>query len=206
MSSHHSSLKILAGNKTIGLHPEVYVPSDDSMLLAHHSRTLSRGNVLDMGTGTGIQAIAAAERAKKVLAVDVNETALRLAEKNARLNHLSKKISFRKSDLFSAIKPSEKFDLIIFNPPYLPTSHAERTSGILDAAWNGGKGGREVIDKFLRQFAQHLAPGGSLLMLHCDLADTGKTVKALTASGFSVRIIDEMKVFNEKLSVLLATK
>lgn len=206
MSTYHSSLRILLGNRQFLLHPEVYLPSDDSVLLSHHVPRFSRGSVLDMGTGCGIQAILAAENAVSVLAVDVNDKALQLAEQNAKLNRLSSKISFRKSDLFSGIKPSEKFDLIIFNPPYLPTSSAERTSGPLDAAWNGGRDGRKVITPFLKQFPAHLKKGGSLLMLHCDLAGTKKTLSLLKGKNFTVRVLEESRFSNETLSVVLASK
>lgn len=206
MSEYLNCLKILAGNKSFCLHPEVYVPSDDSLLLSHHSRALSCGSVLDMGTGCGIQAVLAAEKAEKVLAVDINEKALSLAKENAKLNQLGHKISFRQSNLFSSIKPEEKFDMIIFNPPYLPTTECEQTSGPLDLAWNGGSDGRMVIDRFLTKFQAYLNKGGSLLMLHCDLADTAKTASKLKSKGFSVEIIDELNVPGERLAVLLASK
>lgn len=192
--------------RVFSVHPDVYNPSDDSFLLAKHVAGFSRGRVLDMGTGCGIQALAAAEKADSVLAVDINAHAIECARKNAKACGLSNKIKFRKSDLFSDISPSEKFDLIIFNPPYLPTSPEEKTRGPLDAAWNGGKDGRKVIDCFLKQFARHLAEDGSLLLLHCDLAGTGKTIKFLEKAGFSISILGEKSVPGELLSVLLATK
>ena len=182
---------------------DVYKPSDDSFLLAKYVPRFSRGRILDVGTGCGIQAIAAAKKAKSVLAIDINDSALTCARENAEKFKI-KKIKFLKSNLFSKLPKSQKFDLIIFNPPYLPTSPKEKTRGILDAAWNGGKDGRKVINRFLREFHSHLAPSGSLLMLHCDLADTGKTIKVLLRKGFTVELLDEISVPGEKLSVLHA--
>jgi len=195
---------LLVGNKQILLHPNVYNPCDDSMLLSNYSRQLARGRVLDMGTGTGIQAVVAAEKADTVLALDVSDDALKLAKQNAQLNRTAN-VEFRKSNLFQAVKPDEKFDLIIFNPPYLPTLPCERIRGPLDAAWNGGIDGRRVIGPFLVQFPKHLAKGGALLMLHCNLADTDKTVDTLKEMGFSVKKLEEARFFNERLSVLYAT-
>lgn len=194
----------MSSQRKFSVRPDVYGPSDDSFLLQKHVSRLSRGRVLDVGTGCGIQAIAAAKKADSVLAIDINESALRCAKENAERNGSAGKIAFLQSDLFSEIPPSEKFDLIIFNPPYLPTKKSEKTSGVLDAAWNGGKDGRKVIGRFLRQFPPHLAKGGSLLMLHCDLADTEKTVQILLNKGFKVEIADELSVPGEKLSVLHA--
>ncbi len=196
----------MSSQKRLSVRSDVYKPSDDSFLLAKHIPRFSKGDVLDVGTGCGIQAIAAAKKAKSVLAIDISESALECAQKNAKAHGFSSKIKFLKSDLFSQIPKSQKFDLIIFNPPYLPTTEAEATSGILDAAWNGGKDGRKVIGRFLREFPTYLAPEGALLMLHCDLADTGKTIEALAAAGFSVSILEEKPVPGEKLSVLLARR
>lgn len=185
---------------------DVYEPSDDSFLLMRHVPRFSRGRVLDVGTGCGIQAIAAAEKAERILATDINPHALECARENAKANGVLEKIEFRKSDLFERIGADERFDLIVFNPPYLPTTEEETTSGPLDAAWNGGRDGRRVIDRFLRSFARHLAEGGELLLLHCDLADTDKTVRVLRGRGFEVEVLEEQKVPGERLSVLLARR
>jgi len=194
----------VSSQRRFSVRSDVYKPSDDSFLLAKHVPRFSKGSVLDVGTGCGIQAIAAAKKAKSVLAIDISDSALECAKENATAAGLEKKIEFKKSDLFSKLLPSEKFDLIIFNPPYLPTTKTQATRGILDAAWNGGKDGRKVIGRFLREFPHHLAPGGSLLILHCDLADTGKTIRKLKSAGFSVSILQEIRVPGEKLSVLHA--
>src|ERR1700674_5859043 len=74
--------------------------------------------VLDMGTGSGVCAIFAAKHARRVVAVDINEAAVRCADINARLNHLEHKIDVRQGDMFAPVQ-GEKFDLILFNPPFL---------------------------------------------------------------------------------------
>jgi len=188
------------------LSSDVYVPAEDSFLLASHVLRRARGRVLDVGTGSGVQAVLAAQQADSVLGVDVNKEALTLAKQNALHNGVHEKCEFRHSNLFSGIKSSEKFDFMVFNPPYLPTSPEELTAGIVDAAWNGGKDGRKVIDPFLEGFGKHLKNGGELLMLHCDLADTQKTLRALHNKGFGVRLLEEREVFPEVLSVISAFK
>ena len=88
----------------------LYEPREDSELLVKYVKKHARGVVLDMGTGSGIQAIGAIEKGAEVLAVDVNKEAVEHCEK--------KGINALQSDLFENVKG--KFDLIIFNPPYLP--------------------------------------------------------------------------------------
>ena len=94
-----------------------YEPREDSELLAKYVKKFAFGNVLDMGTGSGIQAITAAKKksVKSVVAADIQEEVI----ENNKNNIKNKKIKFIVSDLFSNIK-NKKFDTIIFNPPYLP--------------------------------------------------------------------------------------
>src|SRR6185312_16852143 len=76
------------------------------------------GEVLDMGTGSGVCAVIAARHARRVVAVDINAEAVRCAGINARMNHLEHKIDVRHGDLFAPVA-GERFDLVLFNPPFL---------------------------------------------------------------------------------------
>lgn len=100
---------------------KVYWPAEDTFLLAENMKVKENDVVLDMGTGCGILAVLAAENAKKVVAVDINPYAIKCAEKNAEINGFEEKIEFRLGDLFRPIRSNEKFDLIVFNAPYLPS-------------------------------------------------------------------------------------
>jgi len=83
------------------------------------SRLVSReSEVLDMGTGSGVCAVFAANHARRVVAVDINPAAVRCARINALLNNLDHKIEVRHGDLFAPVA-GERFDLILFNPPFL---------------------------------------------------------------------------------------
>ena len=111
--------------------------------------------VMDMGTGCGIQAIAAAEKASRVLACDINPMAVKCARVNAVLNGVEAKLEARQSDLFENVRPDEKFDLIIFNTPFFfvnPRNPWEQ-------AYLGGSNG-EVIRGFWAGVTQHLTPSG----------------------------------------------
>jgi len=142
----------------------VYEPQEDSYLLQKFVREHAFGVVLDMGTGSGIQAIEAAKsrKTKKVFGVDVNSKALIwVKEKYSPKKY--KKIVWLQSDLFSAFhakKWRHAFDTIIFNAPYLPYGEFEP-----DIALEGGKQGHEVIEKFISSVNNYLKLGGKILLV-----------------------------------------
>jgi len=133
----------------------VYEPAEDSELLKKYVEKLAKGTVLDMGTGSGIQAIATSKKADKVLAVDINPDALKVAKANSK----GLKITFKESDLFSNVKT--KFDTIIFNPPYLPLDEREPIDSRF--ATTGGKHGYELLSKFFSQANDYLEEHGIIL-------------------------------------------
>ena len=173
----------------------VYKPAEDSYLLQRHVERMVRGLVLDMGTGSGIQAIAAARKPEvmRVVAVDVNPQALEEARENASLAGVADKIEFHLSDLFYAV--TEKFDYILFNPPYLPTEPTEPKDEAVKAL-DGGLTGAEVIRRFLREAGDHLTPEGRILLVLSSV--TGITIEEI-AGDYEVDILEEMPLFFEKL-------
>ncbi len=162
----------LAANRSAGLvqieqivlqtHPQVFHPGQhfSSKLLAQYVAQLPlRGRrVLDLGTGSGVIGIAAAQHGAHVLAVDRNPQAVALARSNAAANGVS--LEVRHSDLFAALAPNEKFDWIIFNPPFF-AKHAPEE---LHAAYNAGAQ-LETLDLFLKEAQNHLAPNGKVLLI-----------------------------------------
>ena len=189
----------------LGVPEGVYGPREDSFLLAEAVKKFAKGRVLDMGTGSGIVGIAAAKKkgAGEVVCADVSEAALRAARANAKKNGVAKKIKFKKSDLFSAVRG--RFDTIVFNPPYLPTEPDEKKFSD-SHTWDGGKTGRRIIDRFLAQFPAHLAPGGTLLFLSSSLSGDDKTLRALKRMGFAAETVSSESFFFEKISVVKAEK
>lgn len=168
----------------------VYRPSDDSYLLLRHVEGLVSGDVLDMGTGSGIQAVAAAskEEVSAVTAVDINPAALIEAEKRGKMAGALGKMRFTLSDLFSGVEGV--FDWIMFNPPYLPSEgEADETS------WAGGGGGGDVIRRFLAEAHSHLKPGGGVLMVYSSLTGIGEK----DFEGYRVEVLEERPLFYETL-------
>lgn len=182
----------------------VYEPAEDTLLLADNLDVHGGDRVLDVGTGCGILAVLAALRASWVLAVDINPYAVRCARVNAERNGVLDKIDFICGSLFDPLREGLRFDLILFNPPYLPLD--DRPGDWLDYAWAGGRDGRSVIDRFLSALPRYLEPGGRLLMVQSSLSDIEKTRSALEFWGFTVDIIDEIKSFFEIIVLMRAKR
>jgi len=180
----------------------VYSPREDSLLLEECVKRYACGSFLDLGTGSGIQGIAAAKK-KEVAAVvcaDVDAEALAVAKQNAEREGVAGKMSFVQSDLFSAVP--EKFDCIAFNPPYLP----EDDEQVGDIAFESGESGRVLTERFLAEFQGHLNPGGVVLLLQSSASDSGETQKSLEGQGFTVEKAASERFFFEELFVLRAER
>lgn len=169
----------------------IYHPREDSYLLQKIVKRKSKGKTfLDMGSASGIQSETAIKaKAKSVLALDIQEDVIKHLKK--------KKIPCIKSDLFSKIK--DKFDLIAFNPPYLPEDKREdRQSQI---ATTGGKQGDEIILRFLKQAKPHLSKNGIILLVISSLTPQSRIKSLMKKIGLTHRILAEKKLFMEKLWV-----
>lgn len=184
---------------------DVYEPAEDSFLFADNLTVNEGEYVLDMGTGCGILSIIAAEKASHVVAIDINPNAVRCAKENARQNMVADKISLICGDLFTPLKIGEKFDLILFNAPYLPSEPGEGSKWV-ERAWAGGVNGRSVLDRFLKDFPEYLKANGRVLLMQSTYAGLETTFKALKAQGFEARIIAERDVPFFETIVLLEAK
>ncbi|MBU4189759.1 MAG: methyltransferase [Candidatus Thermoplasmatota archaeon] len=173
--------------------PKVYKPSDDTFLMLKNIKIRNGENVLDMGTGSGIIGIHSAKLGANVTCADINPYAVELAEENAGLNNVDIKVV--ESDLFERIKG--KFDVIVFNPPYLPTSNDERIDDEINFAWDGGKEGSQVIVGFLRNFKRYLKKDGRCYLLVSSL--NKKALKRI--EELDGKLIGEKKLFFESLRV-----
>ena len=180
-------------------HPMVYEPKDDSELLAGNLRASKEDYVLDMGCGVGIQAIVASRKARRVLAVDINPHAIDTARRNAEKNK-AENIEYRISSLFENIREEEKFDLIIFNPPYVPSEEKDMQA----RAWAGGIIGRETIDRFIVDAPKHLTENGRIQLLISSLNDLDDLLKTMRKKNLEAKVIAGEKLWFEELYVILA--
>ena len=148
---------------------------------------LEKGKVLDLGTGSGIQAETALKHTKDVLAVDISKEAVKFVKK--------KGIKTRISDLFSNI--NEKFDLIIFNPPYLPKEELEDKES--KKITTGGKKGYEILERFFSKVNNYLNKNGKMLIVFSSLTNKKKIDKIIRKNNFKFKLLEKEKMFFEEI-------
>lgn len=139
----------------------VYSPDDDTFLMIDLIDIEEGEDVLEIGCGSGIISVYCGLEGGEVTAVDKDEKALELTRKNAFYNDV-KLEEVRKSDLFSELVGV--WDVIIFNPPYLPKD--ERIEK--DDRWDGGERGDETILRFLEQAVNYVYPDGRVYFCCSD--------------------------------------
>ncbi|PVX25498.1 MAG: protoporphyrinogen oxidase [Candidatus Bathyarchaeum sp.] len=183
----------------------VYEPAEDTFLIAEKLAVTETDTVLDIGTGCGILAVLAAEKAKNVVAVDINPHAIEYATRNAQTYSVMKKIDFRRGDLFEPIKSNERFSLIMFNSPYLPSEPDEEKSWI-GKAWAGGPNGRVVIDRFIVDVPEFLAVGGRVLLVQSSLSDVKRTLEMFNEQSLRARVVAQVKVPFEMIVLVEAKR
>ena len=174
----------------------IYEPAEDSFLLQEQVRKFSKNKkVLDIGTGSGIQAKTALESgASSVTATDINKQALSKIK--------VKKINLIHSDLFAKVK--HKFDIIIFNPPYLPEDSREDTESSIITS--GGVRGDELTVKFLSQAKEHLNKNGIILLVVSSLTPQDQINKILKENRLSKEVLSQKKFFMEIIEVWKITQ
>ncbi|MEW5766752.1 MAG: HemK2/MTQ2 family protein methyltransferase [bacterium] len=133
----------------------VYYIGSDSIDLASSTVRREVTSTLDLCTGTGIQAILAAKHTRKVIGVDINPRAVNFAGFNAKLNQVEN-VSFVVGDLYEPVG-EDKFDLILANPPFVPSPHEESDEVFYR---DGGKKGHDILSQIMRGLSAHLKEGG----------------------------------------------
>lgn len=192
-------------------HPDVYRPHDDTWLLMEavvdawtDPTPPSPGaapRLLEVGTGTGIVACAAALAGPpdgRVVATDANPRAVRLARANARLNGVADRTAVAVADLARGLHV-EAFDLVAFNPPYLPTGPGDGVAGPLGLAVDGGVTGTDVAERFLGDLP---GDGPPVLMVASSLQDRAVLEEAAARAGRRLSVEATRRVPWETLTVL----
>jgi len=179
----------------LDVHPEVYAPAEDTYLLLSTIEVHRGERALEMGCGSGLIAMHMAKAGACVTAVDTDERAVTATRNSAVMNDLQVRTVL--SDLFHEVKG--RFDLIVFNPPYL----RGEVQGQEDLCWAGGEDGVKLTDRFLREAKDHLEPGGRLLLLISDDMDPAALEEAL--SEWRMEVLARKSLFFEELRVLKLT-
>ena len=203
-----------------------YFPSDDSFLIIDYfkkviTKTSFDGydieeihNILDMGTGTGIIAIFLKMFANqlsnfnpRIYASDILKEAIKCAKNNKKVNKVKGKIYFIQSDLFKSfpIKLKNKFNVIIFNPPYLPAidHNLSYTISDIDYSWNGGEKGYEALINFFNEIPTYLNFENSTACLLYFVTSSRirkeNITKVLTQLGFQLTEVAKTHIFFEDI-------
>ena len=188
----------------INTHENVYVPAEDSYLLAENLEIKEGQSVLEIGTGSGIVAMYASRLTDKITVSDINFDACELARKNFEANNIEN-IEILFGNMFEPVE-KRKFDVILFNTPYLPTEDDEVIDDTINYAFDGGLNGRKVIDLFLNEVGNHLNDGGIVQMIQASLSGNEETLEKLDNLGFIAEIKASEHFFFEDITLINAYK
>ena len=203
----------------------VYPPSDDTYLILDYFKKNVNENffdglpinsikkILDMGTGTGIIALFLQEIKKylskftpKIYASDISDVAIRCATLNERINNYKDSITFITSDLFRKFPPTlqHSFDIIVFNPPYLPSiSYKENNLNRRgsDSNWDGGERGFELFLEFITKVNDflNLEQKYYIYYISSSSTDLSQLNDELETRGFQNRVLNKRHVFFEDI-------
>ncbi|MCY3854217.1 MAG: methyltransferase [Thaumarchaeota archaeon] len=166
---------------------DFYNPSEDTFFFADNLKHEKGYSALDIGTGSGYLAQVLLNNFKFVVATDINFDSLKLSE------NLSYKICCKNADALL-----HRFDLIVFNPPYLPSSR------IQDVTIDGGKDGIEITLKIIESAKFRLKSSGSIIFLTSSLSNYNSLLHMINSIGFGTEIINRKKLFFEELIMVKA--
>ncbi|MCX9025146.1 MAG: class I SAM-dependent methyltransferase [Candidatus Methanoperedens sp.] len=185
-------------NTNIKIAPDVYEPCEDSFLLAQAALSIIQNSekILEVGCGTGIiSAVIQNNTQALITGIDINPHAAKCTKENG--------VDAIIGDLLSCIKG--KFDIIIFNPPYLPTKDEERTGDWINAALDGGNDGRQIINRFLEEACDHLVENGRILMLVSSFTGIEEVKSRMDSLGYNVEEKSKERYNFEELLVIVGT-
>ncbi len=173
---------------------QVYAPAEDTFLLRDAALAEVRPDdrVLEVGCGSGAVSAALLGRAGSVAATDINPHAVRAARALG--------VETVRTNLMAGVRGP--FDLVLFNPPYLPTAPEERLDDWLEYALDGGPTGRETIERFAADVGRVLAPFGRILLLVSSLTGSEEVRKHFAGLGYIVLLAAKERVEGEDLLVL----
>lgn len=175
--------------------PGVYRADSDTSLLIDVLREggyAAGRRVLDIGTGTGALALAAAQGgAASVTAVDLSLRSVAATWLNSRLHGVP--CTVHRGDLFGPVA-GQQFDLITANPPYVPAATNILPRHRIARSWDGGLDGRAVLNRICTEGPALLAPEGMMLLVHSAVCNDDATLSRLADAGLHAEVLTRCAV------------
>ncbi len=173
-------------------HPGYFI-SSEAFAKFIDGLNLSGKTVADVGTGSGILALAAARSgAESVIAADINPNAAASAQENAKANGLGGRVRGVCSNLLAAFAPRPIFDVILSSPP----KHAGEPRDLADAGWHAGAGNKNIAALF-EQARERLNPGGRVYLMISSDSDLDLYGKLISQAGFKAKLALEHSIYFE---------
>lgn len=199
---------------------DVYEPSEDSFLLIDSLESdlpelnkLKPSICLEIGSGSGVVINSLALACKNkwpgfFIAVDINPSACRATKNTSFINNNnSNYLDVIQMDLVTALRMLNQFDVVIFNPPYVPTETSEiGDSNLITRAWAGGNNGREVMDQLFPSIPKLLAPGGLFYCVTVKENDISDIIELFQGMKMQGQVISDRKIRGEHLHILRFVK
>ncbi|MFW5952999.1 MAG: HemK2/MTQ2 family protein methyltransferase [Candidatus Natronoplasma sp.] len=175
----------------IEIHEGVYAPSDDTFLLLNMINIDGDEQILEIGCGSGAISLHCSAQGCYVLSVDKDERAIKNTKMNAEKNDLDTAV--KKSHLFSTITEDD-WDVIIFNPPYLPRDETP----VQDDRWDGGERGDEIVVRFLKEAEDYLKIDGKLYTCYSSLSPKER-IEEVIEKRYEIVSVEKRQFFFETL-------
>lgn len=174
---------------------EVYLPQEDSHLLIsslERNLEVAGRSVLDLCTGTGVVAIAAARLgARSTMAWDICPRAVQCSRENVAAAGVAVEV---RHGSWAKAPGRQRFDIVLANPPYVPVGPESSPVGGPTWAWDAGPDGRLVIDPLCAAAPRLLNPGGSLLFVQSEFSGTEESLAALSDAGLSPTVVARQRI------------
>ncbi|EIE21191.1 S-adenosyl-L-methionine-dependent methyltransferase [Coccomyxa subellipsoidea C-169] len=200
---------------------DVYDPSDDSFALvdalvkaAEEWRSKPPRICVEVGSGSGYITCSVALLLQHLgitahcISTDINPAALHSTECTLQAHNVADKVDLVHTDLLEGLRPRlrKAVDLLVFNPPYVPTPDEEVLRTGIAQAWAGGNRGRVVIDRFLPMVEDLLSPDGQLFLVTVAENDPEEIIGIMQQSGLSGEVVLRRRADEEHLSIIRCSR
>ena len=205
----------------------VYEPSDDTFLLIDaiefeldnlntqsYFNNLEKITSIELGCGNGLVSCCYLSKLKNLninkqinhYCIDINKDAINLTKNILSKYNFNNNTIIKESDLFNNIDKNKKFDIIIFNPPYVTTEGGEYTRALKEkdiyAAWAGGKKGSETINKFVQELNGRINNNTIIFLLLSKENDYNLIINNIKSKyNLNYELLMKKQFKNEKLAI-----